>query len=231
VSCGPSTEVCVKENAKKINLTPSHTGPYAMVEKVVIVALTVLFFSLFFTRNLLVQRRTGKSIRTRDRLVATSMVLSTACFVVTILSVFSQQWHHGMGAIGFLRHPFVAYSGLVIFAAGIVGAWILSGQLKDSWRVGVADDQKTELIQDGIYASIRNPYFLCYYLMFFGLFLVRPSLVLLVLVPVIIAVFHRMVLKEEAYLHNKHGKAYEEYRKKTGRYIPRMWYIGRTSSG
>jgi protein-S-isoprenylcysteine O-methyltransferase Ste14 len=193
-----------------------------MVEKIAIVALTALFFSLFFTRNLLVERRTGQSIRTRDRLVVTSIVLSTACFVITILSTYSQQWYHRVGAIAFLRHPFVAYSGLALFALSIVGAWILSGQLKDSWRVGVPDDQQTELIQDGIYAYCRNPYYLSYYIMFFGLFLVRPSLVLFVLIIVIIAVFHRMVLKEEAYLHNKHGKAYEAYKRKAGRYIPRM---------
>jgi protein-S-isoprenylcysteine O-methyltransferase Ste14 len=159
--------------------------------------------------------------------VITSMALSTACFVVTILSVYSQQWHHRMGAIDFHRHPFVAYSGLVIFAACIVGVWVVSARMGDSWRVGVPHDQKTELIQDGIYASIRNPYYLAYYIMFIGLFLVRPSLVLFVLILVIIAVFHRMVLKEEAYLHKKHGKAYEEYKQKTRRYIPRMRYIGR----
>jgi protein-S-isoprenylcysteine O-methyltransferase Ste14 len=163
--------------------------------------------------------------------VVTSMVLSTACFVITILSVYSQQWHHRMGAIDFLRHPFVAYSGLAIFVASIVGVWVVSAQLKDSWRAGVPDNQKTELIQDGIYAFIRNPYFLCYYLMFFGLFLVRPSLVLFVLIIAIIAVFHRMVLKEETHLQNKHGKAYEAYKKKAGRYIPRMRYIGGTIKG
>jgi protein-S-isoprenylcysteine O-methyltransferase Ste14 len=202
-----------------------------MVEKIVIVALTALFLSLFFTRNLLVQRRTGQSVRTRDRLVATSMVLSTACFVVAILSVYSEQWHHRMGAINFLRHPFVAYSGLVLFAASIVGEWIFSAQLKDSWRVGVLEDQKTELIQDGIYAYCRNPYFLCYYLMFLGLFLVRPSLVLFLLILVVIAIFHRMVLKEEAYLHKNHGKAYEAYKQKTGRYIPQLRHRGRTIKG
>jgi protein-S-isoprenylcysteine O-methyltransferase Ste14 len=193
-----------------------------MVEKVLIVALTVVLLGLFFLRNLLVQRRTGQIIRSRNRLVLTSTVLSTACFVVTILSVYSEQWYHRMGVIDFLSHPFVAYSGLVIFAASIVAGWVVSAQLRDSWRVGVPHDQKTELIQDGIYAYCRNPYFLCYYLIFFGLFLIRPSLVLLVLVLAIMAIFHRMVLKEEAYLHNKHGKAYEAYRKRAGRYIPRI---------
>ncbi|MBN1255985.1 MAG: hypothetical protein JXA50_11975 [Deltaproteobacteria bacterium] len=194
-----------------------------MVEKILIVALTVLFLGLFYTRNLLVQRRTGQPIRSRTRLVVTSIVLSNACFVITILSVYSQWWYHYMGTIEFLGHPFVAYSGLALFAASIVGVWIVSAQLKDSWRVGVSDNHKTELIQDGIYAYCRNPYFLSYYLMFFGLFLVRPSLVLFVLILAAIASFHRMVLAEEAHLHKKHGKAYAAYKKKAGRYLPRMW--------
>ena len=190
-----------------------------MVEKILIVALTVFFFGLFHTRNFLVQRRTGQSLRSRNRLVVTSIVLSNSCFVITILSVYSERWYHYMGALAFLRHPFVAYSGLVLFAAGIVGVWIVSAQLRDSWRVGIPDDHRTELIQDGIYAYCRNPYFLAYYLMFIGLFLVRPSLVLFVLILAAIAGFHRTVLAEEAHLHKKHGKAYAAYKKKTGRYL------------
>jgi protein-S-isoprenylcysteine O-methyltransferase Ste14 len=202
-----------------------------MVEKIAIVVLTVLFFGMFFLRNLLVKRRTGQSIRSRNPLVVLSMVLSNACFMVTILSVYSEQWYHRMGAIAFLRHPFVSYSGLVLFAASIVGVWVFSAQLRDSWRMGISVDQRTELIQDGIYASIRNPYFLCYYFIFLELFLVRPSLVLFVLILAAIANFHRMVLHEEVYLYKKHGRAYEEYRKRTGRYIPRRGSLGRASPG
>ena len=99
--------------------------------------------------------------------------------------------------------------------------WLFSAQLRESWRVGVHDNQKTELIQSGIYKYIRNPYFLSYFIMFFGQFLVRPSFVMVALIAISIAIFHRMVLKEEAYLLTIHGKEYEEYRYITGRYIPR----------
>ena len=100
--------------------------------------------------------------------------------------------------------------------------WFISAQLKESWRVGVHEDHKTELIQNGIYANIRNPYFLSYFIMFFSLFLVRPSIVMAVLVIASITAFHKMVLKEEAFLTNIHGKEYEKYKNKTGRYIPRF---------
>ncbi|MBW2675876.1 MAG: isoprenylcysteine carboxylmethyltransferase family protein [Deltaproteobacteria bacterium] len=84
------------------------------------------------------------------------------------------------------------------------------------------EDQKTELIQDGVYAYVRNPYFLSYYILFFGLFLVRPSLVILLLVGVTVFTFHKMILKEEAYLLAIHGSAYRGYKTKTGRYLPRF---------
>ena len=83
---------------------------------------------------------------------------------------------------------------------------IISAQLKDSWRVGVHEDQKTTLIKDGVYAYVRNPYFISYYIMYFSLFLIRPSIILMALVLATVALFHRMVLKEEMYLYSMHGK-------------------------
>ena len=58
--------------------------------------------------------------------------------------------------------------------------------------------------------------------MFFSLFLVRPSLIIILLVIALTAIFHNMVLKEEAYLLATHGKDYEKYKSTTGRYFPRF---------
>jgi len=99
---------------------------------------------------------------------------------------------------------------------------IISAQLKDSWRVGVHEDQKTTLIKDGVYAYVRNPYFISYYIMYFSLFLIRPSIILMALVLATVALFHQMVLKEEMHLYSMHGKEYEKYKKQTGRYLPMM---------
>jgi len=126
-----------------------------------------------------------------------------------------------MGALSLFRHPFISYGGIIIFGISIFFGWIVSAQLKNSWRVGIHEDQKIELIEDGIYAYIRNPYFLSYYIMFFSFFLVRPSFVLMVLISAAIINFHRMILKEETYLLTMHGKEYEEYKNQTGRYLPR----------
>ena len=155
------------------------------------------------------------------------MISTTLCIFVTIFSTSSDNFYHLLGAILFLSSPTVSYFGLFLYALSIIIGWLFSAQLKDSWRVGVHDNQKTELIQSGIYKHVRNPYFLSYFMMFIGQFLVRPSFVMIVLIAITIAIFHRMVLKEEAYLLTIHEIKYEEYRNITGRYIPRHVIGGR----
>ena len=193
-----------------------------MTEKILLLTLTVIFLGSFVRRNILVMKRTKQRVRSNDNLVRASIMLSSLCFLVPSVSVFSKKWYHHMGAIPFLRHPIISFTGLFLFGAGIISGWIISAQLKDSWRVGVPENQITELIQEGVYAYIRNPYFLTYYIMYIGLFLVRPSFLFLFLVLVIVIVFHFMVLKEEEYLLKIHGNAYEKYKNRTGRYLPRF---------
>ncbi len=197
--------------------------PREMTEKILIILLPLIFPGTFITRNLVVKARTGQRIKASDPLVTLSIVLTNLCIFNTIFSTLSEGWYQYTGPLTFLRSPRVAHAGLTLFALGGVMGWIFSGQLGKSWRVGVHPEQKTELVQSGIYAHIRNPYFLSYFIMFAALFLVRPSLGTALLVIATIGVFHRMVRKEEAYLLPVHGKAYANYRASTGRYLPR-WF-------
>ena len=190
-----------------------------MIETILLVTLTALYLFMFITRNLLVMKRTGQPVRKADLLVRSAIISSTFCFIVTILST-SDKWYDFMGKIAILRSPVLSYLGLLLFLISIILCWVFSSQLKDSWRVGVLEDQRTVLITDGVYAYVRNPYFVSYFIMFLSLLLIRPSIVLLVLVILPVIVFHKMVLKEEAYLLKMHGKEYENYKAKTGRYLP-----------
>lgn len=191
-----------------------------MTEKILIILLPLIFLGTFITRNLIVKARTKQQIRSSDPLLTASIILTNLCIFMTIVSTYSEHWYQLMGVILFLRSPITAYAGLSLFGISFIMGWFFSAQMKESWRVGVHENQKTELIQNGIYAYIRNPYFLSYFVMLFSLFLVRPSLVMTVLVIGTVAIFHCMVLKEESYLLTIHGKEYEKYKNTTGRYIP-----------
>ena len=193
-----------------------------MTEKILVVVLPLIFLGTFITRSLVVKSLTKQQIKASDPLSTVAIIVNSLCIIVTIISTYSEHLYKLMGAILLLRSPVISYIGLFLFGTSSIIGWFISAQLKESWRVGVHENQKTELIQSGIYAYIRNPYFLSYYFMFFSLFLVRPSLIMILLVIAIIAIFHNMVLKEETYLLATHGKEYERYKNTTGRYLPRF---------
>jgi protein-S-isoprenylcysteine O-methyltransferase Ste14 len=192
-----------------------------MAEKTLVILLPWIFLGTFIARNSIVKAETKQRIRAADPVLAAFMILTGLCFLVATFATFSGRFYQLLGAILFLRTDVVSYLGLSLFAVSIVLQWFVSAQLRESWRVGVHDNQKTELVQSGTYRFVRNPYFLSYFIMYVGLFLVRPSLVMVVLIAICFAMIHHLVLKEEAHLSAIHGKQYEEYKETTGRYLPR----------
>ncbi len=193
-----------------------------MMEIILIILLSLVFLGTFITRNLLVKTKTKQRIRAASPIVTATTILTTLCIFMTILSTASNNFYKLSGELSFLRLSLISYIGLSIFAISILLGWFFSAQLKESWRVGVHEDQRPRLIQEGIYKYIRNPYFLSYFIMFFGLFFVRPSLLILLLIAITSASIHLLVLKEEAYLSKIHGKQYKKYKEITGRYSPRF---------
>lgn len=193
-----------------------------MTEKILIVILSLVFLGTFAARNLIVKGQTKQRIRASDPILTASIIFTNLCIFAAIFSTSSDRFYQILGVISFLRSPVVVLWGFFLFATSIIMGWFVSAQLKASWRVGVHEDQKTQLIQDGIYRYVRNPYFVSYYIMFVGLFLIRPSFVMIVLMAISISIFHGMVLKEERHLLTIHGTQYEQYTEVTGRYLPRF---------
>jgi len=91
------------------------------------------------------------------------------------------------------------------------------GRYSVSWAM--PEDQK--LVTWGPYRYVRNPSYLGYFLMFFGLFLVWSS-VFAVFQFVAIPGYYRVAVQEERLLEKRFGEGYVEYRKKTGRFVPRI---------
>jgi protein-S-isoprenylcysteine O-methyltransferase Ste14 len=191
-----------------------------MKETIIITFLSLLFLGVFTARNLIVKTKVKQRVRASESVLNTSILFTTICILTTIFSVLSDRLYKLLGAIAFLRSPIVSYAGFALFAISIVAGWFVSAHLKKSWRVGIHEDQRTELIINGIYKYVRNPYFVSYFAMFFSLFLVRPSIALMVIIAITVAIFHRMILNEERYLAKIHGERYLRYKETTGRYFP-----------
>lgn len=93
--------------------------------------------------------------------------------------------------------------------------------MRDSWRAGIAEQDKTELITQGIYQISRNPAFLGFDCVYIGLALMFFNLPLLVCSLFAVVMLHLQILQEEQYLEQTFGGAYVRYREKVHRYLGR----------
>ena len=83
--------------------------------------------------------------------------------------------------------------------------------MKDSWRVGVAKDEKDrKLITNGIYKFSRNPAFLGFDLLYIGIVLMYCNIPLIILTVVAIIIFHLQIINEEKFLEETLGEEYSD---------------------
>lgn len=176
----------------------------------------VVFQGMFFAKNIALHRRLGVPIRGRNR----EAVLAVAFIAVYIIgSVVLGLMDAPFGTVAVLASGAAMPVALTLLAASVLlSAASLIG-MRDSWRVGVLEDQRTELIEGGIYRFSRNPYFLSYLVMFAGYAVLLQNWMLLIGWFIAFGFVHAMVLKEEQHLSALHGEAYRQYMKRTPRYF------------
>jgi len=81
-------------------------------------------------------------------------------------------------------------------------------------------EPSTALVVEGPYRFTRNPIYIGFILIYFGLALILTSLwVLALLVPVLIVLQRGVVEREEAYLHRQFGEAYRKYQARVPRWL------------
>ena len=110
------------------------------------------------------------------------------------------------------------------FCIGMVGDLIFLISvlcMKDSWRAGIPDRDRTELVTDGIYAFSRNPAFLGFDLQYIGVLLMFCNLLTATFTVFAVSMLHLQILQEERYLTATFGRAYLDYRHRVFRYLGR----------
>ena len=92
-----------------------------------------------------------------------------------------------------------------------------------SWRIGVQDGERTELVTDGLFAHVRNPIFSFMLVAQVGFTLPVPTWISwAALLYLVVAVELQVRLIEEPYLLRMHGGAYCTYAARAGRFVPRL---------
>ncbi len=189
-----------------------------MTEKIYLGGLLMLFLSAFIIRNILTSLSVKQSIRGSSLKLAFSIILSTIIYLLISLRLFSVQLTWDI-AFGFSKFVVIKPVGYFLTTFGFVTGMLTLVKMKNSWRVGIRYDQKTDLLTTGIFKISRNPYFLSYDLFFLGFVFIFPSLILIIAFLTLAIIFHLMILEEEKYLKSVHGDSYAIYTKKVSRYL------------
>lgn len=108
-----------------------------------------------------------------------------------------------------------------IAVVGITGTTWAQLAMGKSWRIGVNQNERTELIQNGPFALVRNPIFSFMILTSIGLTWLLPNWIsLAATASVVIAIELQVRFVEEPYLRRVHGNSYDRYCEKAGRFLP-----------
>ena len=97
----------------------------------------------------------------------------------------------------------------------------------ESWRVGVDESERTDLVTAGPFAVVRNPIFAAMIPTSLGLTLMVPNVVAFIgFAALVLALEIQVRLVEEPYLRAAHGQAYTSYAARTGRFAPGVGRMG-----
>jgi protein-S-isoprenylcysteine O-methyltransferase Ste14 len=119
----------------------------------------------------------------------------------------------------FFQSEVIAWVGVSLCVIGLLLLlWSLIS-FGRSFRVGIDTDNPDKLITSGVFAFSRNPIYVAFWLILLGQFLIFPNWILLVYWGAATWLFHRQVLREEAYLKEHYGEEYAAYTNRVRRYI------------
>jgi protein-S-isoprenylcysteine O-methyltransferase Ste14 len=107
----------------------------------------------------------------------------------------------------------------LLSSAFIAGGFIL---LASAWKVLYAAQQTHTLATTGPYARIRHPQYVAFVLIMFGFLLQWPTLLTLVMFPVLVYMYVRLARREEREVAAEFGNEYALYAARTPAFSPRV---------
>jgi protein-S-isoprenylcysteine O-methyltransferase Ste14 len=161
--------------------------------------------------------RRGAGIKPPNLIGGAVALLGTTAIVVGVVLGATEK----LGPIRYLDFVGVRIAGAALALIGIGIVAVAQSGMGASWRPTVDYTERTELVQIGLFAVIRNPIFTFVIATFTGIALMAPNVVTLSgVVAISLGINLHVRRVEEPYLLWAHGEAYREYTARVGRFLP-----------
>lgn len=187
--------------------------------KLMAIFILAVFYAIYFGK-MIIQKKKGITThqigkRKEKKLHTFETLMSVATFSVVIIQLLSIFFDWNIMPSG------ARFTGFCIAGIGDIFFLISVTYMKDSWRAGIPEKDKTKLVTDGIYKFSRNPAFVGFDFMYIGILLMFFNIGTLLFSLFSIVMLHLQILQEEKYMAKTFGEEYLEYKKKVFRYIGR----------
>lgn len=190
-----------------------------MIYKIGAVIVLLIFYGIYFVK-MIVQKRKGIrthqiGLRKEKDIHMVEIFMSIATFGIVVVQLISIYFDWSM-----LR-PSPRFTGFIVGMLGDLIFLISVLTMKDSWRAGIPEKDKTEIITTGIYAFSRNPAFLGFDFMYIGVCLMFCNWLTICFTLFAVTMLHLQILQEEKYMEQTFGDIYTDYKKQVFRYLGR----------
>lgn len=197
--------------------------PEDAIPKLALAAYAVFLLVAFGWRTLRHYRRTGDSGFRGFSGGATARAASVLLLVGLVAAPLAPvlELTAGLAPLPALDRPLLHGAGIAAFLLGLALTVVAQSRMGASWRIGVATDERTALVTDGVFRHVRNPIFTGMLLAVSGLVLLVPNAVAIAAALCALTGLELQVRAiEEPYLFRTHGEAYRAYARSTGRFVP-----------
>lgn len=179
-------------------------------------------FYLAYFGKMLGQRKKGIQSnqlgvgKKKRRTMYTERILRTITTVIVLVIIVSIYLNTTL-----ISNRIVRYLGILLIGIGTVVFIAAMITMRDSWRAGIPQGEKLQIVTKGIYRVSRNPAFLGFDLTYIGATIAFGNVALLLFSMVAITMMHLQILEEERYMETTFGGEYLAYKNRVARYL--LW--------
>lgn len=189
--------------------------------------LSAFIILVFVLPSVRVYRQTGVNpfrFKTRHDSVHDYIGGSMKVFIILLLMVvmvfaLSPAGYRYLAPFSYMENKGLQAAGLIAGHLALIGIMIAQFQMKQSWRIGIDYEHKTQLVVSGLFSVSRNPIFLFLLIALAGLFFVIPNAVTFAVLFAAYIVLQATMRMEETFLESQHGETYMTYKQKVARLI------------
>lgn len=191
-----------------------------MIFQIAAIIIMLVFYGAYFSK-LLCQRKQGIQTDLLGKgktgfVKFIEITLKTTTYLVPIFEVISIVFNMSKS------NMWLKITGIILAALGVFVFVISMTTMRNSWRAGVPENEKTELVTSGIYRYSRNPAFLGFDMMYIGILVAFFNWWLYAITFLAVLMLHLQIVNvEEDYLIVTFGDEYLSYKKQVCRYLGR----------